>query len=83
LADKAWLLIVFVLVLSNDELGQQIMLPTTLALAKRVFLGGVTVYGELSGLQKTPLPLGPTLKDAVQALGPTVGAENPAGRSKS
>lgn len=58
---------------NNDEVGQQIMLLTTVALAKRVFLGGVTVYGELSRLQKTPLPLGPTLKDAVLALGASVG----------
>jgi hypothetical protein len=60
----------------NDELGKQITLLTSVALAKRVFLGGVTVYGELSGLQKTALPLGPTLKDAVQALGARIGAES-------
>ena len=60
---------------NNDEVGQQIMLLTTVALAKRVFLGGVTVYGELSRLQKTPLPLGPTLKNAVQALGASVGGK--------
>jgi hypothetical protein len=33
------------------------MLLTCVALAKRVFLGGVTVYGVLSGTQNTPLPL--------------------------
>ena len=61
----------------EDELGRQIMLLTAVALTKRVFLGGVTVYGELSGLQKTPLPLGPTVKDAVQTLGAKIGAETP------
>jgi hypothetical protein len=57
----------------SDELGQQIMLLTAIVLAKRVFLGGVRVYGDLSGRQKTPLPLGQTLKDAVQTLGANIG----------
>jgi len=38
-------------------------------LATRVFLGGVTVIGDLNAIQKTPLPLGPTLRDAVLSLG--------------
>jgi hypothetical protein len=62
---------------SDDDLGEQIMLLTSIALAKRVFLGGVTVYGDLSGIQKTPLSLGPTLNDAVQSLGATIGAGKP------
>ncbi len=39
----------------DDELGQQAMLLTCVALAKRVFLSGVRVYGVLSGTQNTPL----------------------------
>jgi hypothetical protein len=61
----------------DDEFGQQAMLLTCVALARRVFLGGVTVYGELSGKQKTPLPLGPTLGDAVHSLGAMISVEKP------
>jgi hypothetical protein len=64
----------------DDELGQQAMLLTCVALAKRVFLGGVTVYGVLSGTQNTPLPLGPTLADAIKSLGGSVSDEKPTGR---
>jgi hypothetical protein len=59
-----------------DEAGQQTILLTCVALAKRVFLGGVTVVGNLSAMQKTPLPLGPTLQDAVLSLGATVQPED-------
>lgn len=59
----------------GDEAGQQTILLTCVALAKRVFLGGVTVVGNLSAMQKTPLPLGPTLQDAVLFLGATVEVE--------
>lgn len=52
-----------------DETSQQTILLTCVALAKRVFLGGVTVIGDLSAIQETPLPLGPTLQDAVLSLG--------------
>lgn len=52
-----------------DETCQQTILLTCVALAKRVFLGGVTVIGDLSAIQKTPLRLGPTLQDAVLSLG--------------
>ena len=55
-----------------DEAGPQTILLTCVALAKRVFLGGVTVIGNLSTMQKTPLPLGPTLRDAVLSLGAAV-----------
>jgi hypothetical protein len=60
----------------GDETGQQTILLTCVALAKRVFLGGVTVVGNLSAKQTTPLPLGPTLQDAVLSLGATVEAED-------
>ena len=58
-----------------DEVGQQAILLTCVALAKRVFLGGITVVGNLSANQKTPLPLGPTLQDAVLSLGAAVESE--------
>lgn len=47
----------------------QAALLTAVALAKRVFLGGVIVDGDLNQQQLTPLPLGPTLADAVTTLG--------------
>lgn len=52
-----------------DETSQQTILLTCVTLATRVFLGGVTVIGDLNAIQKTPLPLGPTLRDAVLSLG--------------
>jgi hypothetical protein len=66
----------------HSEIGDQAMLLTAVALAKRVFLGGVTVSGELSSMQKTPLPLGPTLADAVHSLGAMIGEEESANTAR-
>jgi hypothetical protein len=63
----------------TDEAGQQAILLTCVALAKRVFLGGVTVVGNLSAIQKTPLPLGPTLQHAVRSLGAAIKPEDRSG----
>jgi hypothetical protein len=49
--------------------GHQATLLTTVALARRVFLGGVWVSGDLAVPLKAPLPLGDTLAAAVTALG--------------
>jgi hypothetical protein len=64
----------------DDEGSQQAILLTCVALAKRVFLGGVTVIGDLSATHKTPLPLGPTLQDAVLSLGAAAEPENGSGQ---
>lgn len=63
---------------AKDPVAQATLL-TAVALAKRVFLGGVTVSGELAEPVTTPLPLGPTLAAAVTALGGRAAAETPAG----
>ena len=47
----------------------QAALVTVVALGRRVFLGGVSVAGDLGADLTTPLPLGRTLADAVMALG--------------
>ena len=47
----------------------QAALFTTVALGRRVFLGGVSVSGDLDTEIATTLPLGQTLADAVIALG--------------
>lgn len=47
----------------------QAALFTTVALARRVFLGGVSVSGDLDAEIAAPLPFGQTLADAVIALG--------------
>ena len=47
----------------------QATLVTTVALGRRVFLGGVSVAGDLDAELVTPLPLGQTLAEAVTALG--------------
>ena len=47
----------------------QAALVTTVALGRRVFLGGVSVSGDLDAELATPLPLGQTLAEAVIALG--------------
>ena len=52
---------------------QQAALLTTVALARRVFLGGVTVIGPIDAPLILAMPFGHTLGDAVQALGATVG----------
>lgn len=52
---------------------QQAMLLTTVALARRVFLGGVTVAGALDEQTVTPMASGHNLGQAVVALGGQVG----------
>jgi hypothetical protein len=54
----------------------QAALLTGIALARRVFLGGVRVSGPLCAPLSVPLPLGTTLGEAVAALGGLVGGEN-------
>ena len=59
---------------------QQAALLTTVALGRRVFLGGVTVTNPLDAPLMLAMPLGRTLGDAVQALGGIFGdvpAETP------
>ena len=53
--------------------AQQAALLTTVALARRVFLGGVTVIGPIDAPLILAMPFGHTLGDAVQALGATLG----------
>src|SRR4051794_32929005 len=50
----------------------QAALLTGIALAKRVFLGGVFVAGELSVPLHVPLPLSSTLREAAERLGADV-----------
>ena len=52
---------------------EQATLLTAVALGRRVFLGGVTVVGALDTPVSTLLPMGPTLGDAVKALGGEIG----------
>lgn len=54
----------------------QAALLTGIALARRVFLGGVHVSGGLRARLAVPLPLGAILGDAVEQLGGIVGPEN-------
>lgn len=56
------------------DLVQQATLLTTIALGRRVFLGGVTVSGPLDVPLKLAMPFGCTLADAVQALGGVIGS---------
>lgn len=61
--------------LGDDEASDshwQTALLTTVSLAKRVFLGGVTVRGSTDVPLATPLPFGATLSEAIQALGGTL-----------
>lgn len=60
----------------KDQIAQATLL-TTVALAKRVFLGGVTVTGELGAPVTIGLPVGPTLSEAIVALGGQVVTEPP------
>lgn len=55
-------------VAANDPV-QQAALLTTVALGRRVFLGGVTITGALDEPLKLAMPFGRTLGEAVQALG--------------
>jgi hypothetical protein len=52
-----------------NEPVQQAALLTTVALGRRVFLGGVTIAGALEEPLKLAMPLGRTLGEAVRALG--------------
>ena len=54
--------------------AQQAALLTTVALGRRVFLGGVTVAGPLDTPLALAMPFGRTLADAVRALGGTFDA---------
>lgn len=54
----------------------QAALLTGVALARRVFLGGVRVSGPLSAPLAVPLALGETLSDAVKTFGGLLGNEN-------
>jgi hypothetical protein len=51
------------------EAVHQASLLTAVALGRRVFLGGVTISGNLGGDLVVPLPFGQTLADAVRTLG--------------
>ncbi|MGO7731573.1 hypothetical protein [Rhizobium leguminosarum] len=53
---------------------QQATLLTTVALGRRVFLGGVTVTGPLDTPLALAMPFGRTLAEAVETLGGTLGA---------
>jgi hypothetical protein len=60
------------LVIGEAEVARradQAALLTTVALARRVFLGGVTVIGPLDRPLLVPLPFGATVATAVEALG--------------
>jgi hypothetical protein len=52
--------------------SHQIALLTGVALARRVFLGGVVVTGALDAPLTVPLPLGTTLREAIETLGADV-----------
>jgi len=60
-----------------DDASHQAALLTGVALAKRVFLGGVSVSGALSAALKVPLPLGKTIGEAVTYLGGTIADDLP------
>ncbi len=61
---------------SRDPLHQAALL-TGVSLARRVFLGGVTVVGDLDVPLVAPLPFGAKLRDAVFSLGGTPAAMLP------
>jgi hypothetical protein len=52
----------------------QAALLTCIALARRVFLGGITIAGLPEVKLRTPLPLGQTLREAALALGACIAA---------
>lgn len=56
-----------------DDLSHQIALLTGVAIARRVFLGGVSVSGVLSAPLRVPFPLGATIGEAVVNLGGSIG----------
>ena len=53
--------------------AQSAVLLTTAALSRRVFLGGVTVEGDLTVPLAVPLPLGNTVGEALTAVGASIG----------
>lgn len=57
----------------------QVALLTGIALARRVFLGGVDVVGDLDVPLQVPMPLGDTLAEAVRRLGGRLCGEADAG----
>lgn len=57
----------------NDP-SHQAALLTTVALARRVFLGGVWVSGPMTAPLRVPLPLGATIGEVVVNLGGSIGA---------
>ncbi len=59
---------------SHDPLHQAALL-TGVALARRVFLGGVSVTGALEAALPVPMPLGATLSEAIVALGGSLAAQ--------
>ena len=63
---------------ARDPLHQAALL-TGIALARRVFLGGVGVTGAVESPLLVPLPLGATLAEAIAALGGAVGGAEPGG----
>jgi hypothetical protein len=60
-----------------SEATDQAALLTAIVLARRVFLGGVSVEGPLDGVLRTRVGEGQTLRDSVIALGGTVGQSIP------
>src|SRR5262249_40660029 len=65
--------VVFAIDASDAPLAHhQAALLTGIALARRVFLGGVTVVGNLAVPLLAPLPLGETLQEAAERLGAQV-----------
>jgi hypothetical protein len=62
--------------IADPEVGDphhQAALLTCVALARRVFLGGVTISGPLTAPLKVPLPFGATVGEAVVKLGGLIG----------
>lgn len=59
------------------DVVEQATLLTAAALARRIFLGGVTASGRLGEAVTAPMPLGATLGEALAALGVTVGEPEP------
>lgn len=57
---------------SSDPVEQAILL-TAVALSRRVFLGGVSVSGQLGAAVTAPMPYGSTLAEAIAALGGHIG----------
>jgi hypothetical protein len=63
---------------AHDPLHQAALL-TGVALARRVFLGGVSVAGAVDAPLAVPMPLGDTLGDAVSVLGGSLTSSVPNG----